>query len=229
MNDKETLEALEQSAGGTVRKWWAQYHSERQGLSPERQADYARVNRMAAAPEAEDLLFPKGITTTKGAKAFGRHIYADRQGDFHPSPPLNKWEQMTLEAEQSAKGFKGWLRNPVRKEWSLGVPYEHTGVPSVMYPDFLVFRSGGAGGVIVDVLEPHAPNQSDLAAKLQGLCEFGARHGDQFGRIELILVEGHKGREKLLRINVNDPDIRDKARILTENAQVVALGRELDR
>jgi type III restriction enzyme len=136
---------------------------------------------------------------------------------------------MKLETELSAKGFKGWLRNPVRKDWSLGVPYDQTGMSSVMYPDFLVFRSGEGGGVFVDILEPHAPNQGDLAAKLQGLCRFGERHGSQFGRIELILVEGPKGKERLLRLDVNDPDIRDKAKILTENTQVVALARELNR
>jgi type III restriction enzyme len=132
---------------------------------------------MGAAPEAEDLMFPSAITITKGPKSFKRHIYADRKGDFHPSPPLNKWEQMTLEVELSAKGFKGWLRNPVRKDWSLGVPYDQTGISSVMYPDFLVFRSGEGGGVFVDILEPHAPTRVTWQPNSKGSAGLGSDMG----------------------------------------------------
>jgi type III restriction enzyme len=96
-----------------------------------------------------------------------------------------------------------------------------------MYPDFLIFRSAGKRGIVVDLLEPHAPNQADLAAKLQGLCKFAAQHGGHFGRIELLMAEGSKDKETLFRINVNDPDVREKARLLTESAQVIALAREL--
>jgi type III restriction enzyme len=228
MNDKATLEDLEKTAGETVKAWWAEHHAARLALTPERQADYARVNRMAAAPEPEDLILLPTITLTRGARAWKRHLYTDAKGDFFPSPALTGWEELTLTHEIGRKGFKGWLRNPVRKEWSLGIPYEQTGVPAVMYPDFLVFRSGG-DGIIIDILEPHAPNQGDLAAKLQGLCRYAERHGDRFGRIELLLVQGARGAETLLRINVNDADIREEARIQTENAQVVALAERLAR
>jgi hypothetical protein len=75
-----------------------------------------------------------------------------------------------------------------RKDWWLGILFESTGTLAVMYADFLIFRSIGKNGVVVDVLEQHAPNQNDLAAKLQGLCTFASQHGGHFGRIEPLMV-----------------------------------------
>jgi hypothetical protein len=57
-NDTRTNENLERLAGNTVRDWWARSHAARLALPPERQAEYARVNRMAANPEAETLELP---------------------------------------------------------------------------------------------------------------------------------------------------------------------------
>lgn len=229
IGNKETQEMLEKVAGAKIKEWWRQTHSNRQKLSPERRADYARVNRMALAPEPESLDLPLRLTMTKGPTPWKKHIYVDENGEFYPSPPSNRWEQLTIEREMQSKGFRGWFRNPVRKDWSLGVPYDEAGITAVMYPDFLVFRSAGKQGIIVDILEPHAPNQGDLAPKLQGLCKFADMHGDMFGRIELILVEGDKGKERLLPIDVNNPDIRDDAKLLTERKQVIALALKLDR
>ncbi len=99
---------------------------------------------------------------------------------------------------------------------------------AVMYPDFLIFRQGRRAGVIVDMLEPHAPNQGDLAPKLGGLCKFAEYQGSKFGRIESIMIEGARGKERILRLNVNDEEVRRRARLLTENPQVVALAKELN-
>lgn len=74
-----------------------------------------------------------------------------------------------------------------------------------MYPDFLFFRKQG-GGVVVDVLEPHATGQDDSWAKAVGLADFAVRHGDRFGRIEMIVSENGK----LIRLDVNRESIRDK-------------------
>ncbi len=156
VNDKETQENLELIAGEAVKGWWAQHHVARQGLSPERKADYARVNRMAAAPEPEELVLPPNIWVIAGPKAVRKHLYVDADGEFRPSPSLNRWEELTLAAEAARGDFRAWFRNPVRKEWSLGIPYEDTGLSAVMYPDFLIFRSTGDNGIVADILEPHA-------------------------------------------------------------------------
>jgi type III restriction enzyme len=226
-SDQQTQEYLELVAGKAVKELWSQHHAARRALSPERQADYARVNRLTPASEAEDLLLRESITVTRGPRAWSKHVYVDTQGEFHPSPPFTRWEDLTVSEEMRRRDFRAWLRNPPRKDWSVGIPYEDSGIPAVAYPDFLIFRSVGKGGVVVDILEPHAPNQGDLSSKLQGFCTFADRHGGSFGRIEVIIVEGPKGKERLLRIDVNDPDVRQKAQLITKNAQAVALAREL--
>jgi type III restriction enzyme len=228
VNDGETMDALETVAGDHIRRLWRNTHVERQELPGDRRTQYARVNRMAAAPEPEDLILPTSVDLTKGPKAFRGHILVDEDGEFYPSPPLNSWERAVLDTESKRKGFRGWLRNPVRKDWSLGIPYEDTGVPAMMYPDFLVFRSAGRKGVVVDVLEPHAANQSDLAPKLSGLCRFADHHGDRFGRIALILLDETGGNKILLPIDVNDADVRDEARMLSSSRQVDALARKIN-
>jgi hypothetical protein len=104
-NDTRTNENLERLAGNTVRDWWARSHAARLALPPERQAEYARVNRMAANPEAETLELPDELTIRRGPIAWKKHIYTDKGGDFFPSPGLNRWEQLTLEAEMTSKRF----------------------------------------------------------------------------------------------------------------------------
>lgn len=230
INDEDTIDALERVAGDRVRDLWNATHEKRKGLPGERRADYARVNRMAMAPDAEDLIPPSSFEATKGPRAYSKHLYVAADGEYHPSPPLNKWERTTLAEEIKRRGFRGWLRNPVRKEWSLGIPYEDTGVPAIMYPDFLIFRLVEAG-IVVDILEPHASNQADLAPKLSGLCRFANNHGDRFGRIEMILLRESKGGQgkDILRLDVNDADIREEAKLLTDNKQILALAERLAR
>ena len=84
-----------------------------------------------------------------------------------------------------------------------------------MYPDFLFFRRQGEG-IVVDILEPHRLTQDDSAAKAAGLAEFAKRHGDRFGRIELII----KDKDKLIRLDVNDGDVRDKVSGVKDNGHL---------
>jgi hypothetical protein len=84
-----------------------------------------------------------------------------------------------------------------------------------MYPDFLFFRRQGEG-VVADILEPHSLHQDDSAAKAKGLADFALRHGDEFGRIELIVKE----KDKLLRLDVNHGDVRDKVRAVSSNERL---------
>lgn len=65
----------------------------------------------------------------------------------------------------------------------------------------------------MDVLEPHSLNQDDSAAKAKGLADFALRHGDEFGRIELIIKE----KDKLVHLDVNDGKVRDKVRAVSNN------------
>jgi len=56
----------------------------------------------------------------------------------------------------------------------------------------------------VDLLEPHHTGSADSLAKVKGLCQFAERHGDKFGRIEWIKIEG----SQIKRLNVNSTQVR---------------------
>jgi type III restriction enzyme len=69
------------------------------------------------------------------------------------------------------------------------------------------------------VLEPHSTSYEDSWAKAVGLAKFASRHGDLFGRIELIA----KVKGKMRRLNVNDPEKRQKVLGVTGNQHLVQL------
>ena len=84
-----------------------------------------------------------------------------------------------------------------------------------MYPDFLFFRAQGEGAV-ADIFEPHRLTQDDSWAKAVGLADFAVRHGEKFGRIEMIIKE----KDKLIRLDVNKETIRDKVLKVRDNTRL---------
>lgn len=62
--------------------------------------------------------------------------------------------------------------------------------------------------LIVDILDPHTLSLEDAPAKAAGLADYAQRHGDMFGRIELIIVEG----EQMKRLNLADERTRNKVK-----------------
>lgn len=76
-----------------------------------------------------------------------------------------------------------------------------------MYPDFLVVRKE-KGELTVDIIDPHSLSLSDAPAKAAGLAKFAAQHANDFGRIDMILLDGKK--EKPL--DLTDEAIRNKVK-----------------
>jgi type III restriction enzyme len=95
-----------------------------------------------------------------------------------------------------------WIRNFDRKPWSLAIPYEFAGQRRPLFPDFIVVRRAGAQ-YVADLLEPH--RGEDSVAKAKGLAQFADRHGNDFGRIEMIRMEG----PELRRLDFNDHRVRE--------------------
>ena len=98
------------------------------------------------------------------------------------------WEEAVLTAERQRPGFVTWTRNFDRKPWSLAVPYEFGGQRRPLFPDFIVVRRAREH-YVADLLEPHLGE--DSVAKAKGLAQFADRHGNEFGRIEMIRMEGY--------------------------------------
>jgi type III restriction enzyme len=137
-----------------------------------------------------------------------KHLYVGENEKYLAK--LNSWEKALIEAEIARDDVVGWLRNYERKPGALSLPYEYAGETRPMYPDFLVIRKNGSAWN-VDILEPHASMLADSWAKAKGLAEFATKHGDHFGRIELIRMAGNS----LKRLDLNDDKNRKKVLAVT--------------
>ena len=111
------------------------------------------------------------------------------------------------------------LRNLPRKPWSLCITYGHGGQEKPFYPDLIVFRREKAG-LRIDLLDPHNPKLDDAVNKAHALARYAERHGDCFGRIELIAVDD-KG--QLKRLDVNKEEFREKVNKVRDTAHLKAL------
>jgi type III restriction enzyme len=80
-----------------------------------------------------------------------------------------------------------------------------------MFPDLLSFRREGPK-LKVDILDPHDDARADAAEKAVGLANFARRHGDAFGRVEMIRVV--KG--QIQRLRLHQEPIRDKVLNVTD-------------
>ena len=224
LHDKTVLDALEDACHERLEGWWRDHAQAIQDLPEVKRQEYDRIRRRAKSPQA---LTCRPVETLEARRdregqEWDRHLYVDGKGRFPWN--ANSWETAVLEAELAGVGFVGWLRNQPRRPESLCVPYRTGGEDRACYPDLLVFRRDGAG-MVVDLLDPHDPGLPDAPDKAVGLADYARRHGEMFGRIELIIQE----RGELLRLNVNRESIRDRVRTVRDQAYLLGLFHEFGR
>jgi type III restriction enzyme len=208
------LAALQNICGDKVEKWLSQHAEAIRELPESRRDVYNQVRRTATKPEPTTMNPPQKTQWRTAEDRWKRHVYADEAGEF-PMTFGSSWERKTLEGELTPEDSTvvGWLRNPDRKSWALCVPYEMDGTIRPMYPDFLVFRRE-TQGLVVDILDPHNPGLPDAWTKAKGLALYAGQHGDHYGRIEIIIEDGHElrrldlnreaTRAKVLKVNSNE-------------------------
>ena len=192
LQDEAAWKALEKACGTRCEAMLKQHKAAIKKLTTVEQEDYNKVQEVAKDPETLAFLPPTEIMMAVDAKdptyrAYAHHMYVDSTGHFIAQ--LNSWEHAVVSSEVAHEDVIGWLRNIERKPWALALPYDFGGQVRPMYPDFLVVRRSGAG-LVVDILEPHSPALADSYAKAKGLAQFAAKHAMQFGRIELIRMDG---------------------------------------
>ncbi len=211
LQQQSVWEALEKRSLQQFNDLLNQNHSKIGKLASSEREKYNKLKVVAKDPEPIDWELPDEIIVNPPANAieWNKHLYLAEDGKYLSF--LNSWEKLVIETEITKQEVVAWLRNEVRKQWSFCLPYEFKGSFLPMYPDFLVIRQQ-TGDFIIDILEPHNPGYDDNAAKAVGLAKFASKHGDQFGRIELIRVEG----THIKRLDVNDNHHRQ--RVLNVNS-----------
>lgn len=216
LQDEKAWKDLEKACGDRINTLLKAHKVAIKKLTTAEQEEYNKVQEVAKDPEPLAFLPPSEImlavdTKDSNFRAYAKHLYTNANGQFVAS--LNTWEHLVIETEIARKDVAGWLRNIERKPWALALPYEIGGEVMPTYPDFLIVRQDGKG-LTVDILEPHSPALADSYAKAKGLAEFAAKHWKEFGRIELIRVNG----KDIKRLDLAEPDNRAKVLAISDNA-----------
>ena len=183
------------------------------------ESDTASVIDRSGRPSNHDWNLPERIVERREGTSWSKHLFCSENLTFLTK--LNTWENAVIETEMKRPDFVGWLRNRERATWALCLPYEYAGIKS-FYPDFIILRKDG-NNLVVDVLEPHRPNEGDTFAKAKGLAQYAREHGHMFGRLLLLKVEGSQSTPVISGFDVNNPDTRAKALELQSNNDVQGL------
>ncbi|OQB40021.1 MAG: Type III restriction enzyme, res subunit [Candidatus Hydrogenedentes bacterium ADurb.Bin179] len=217
LQDKAARQRLEEVAQERIAILFDLYKDKIAALPSSKREEYNRIRRRAKEPQTIDIMFPETLELPYEEPAWDHHLYVDDKAHFGWN--ANSWETEVLRSEMAKTGFVAWLRNYPRKPWSFCVPYVRGGEDRPLYPDLLIFRRV-KGKVVVDILDPHDSGLRDAVDKAIGLARFAEKHGDYFGRIELIIL-GPKNDIKLL--DVNREAIREKVKVVTSPAHLDAL------
>jgi len=219
-NDNAAMERLEAFADKLFNDLYDTHQSAFRKLKEERKDTYKKLAQSSATPIPQAWELPQTIDFAIGedAVAYENHLYIPTEGgDFKAS--LNDWESGVVK-EEMKKGAVAWLRNLDRKKWSLEIPYKVDGVTTSMFPDLVVVRAD-EHGYVFDVLEPHDPSRKDNYPKAVGLAEFAEKHGEYFGRIQLIRkAKGADRRDHFFRLDMGKLSVRNKVRGVTSNEQL---------
>lgn len=175
---------------------------------------YNAVISRGDAVSKHSLFLPEELPSykpKKGDKEYYQHLYADEEGIYKTT--LNTWEQGTIEEEMQRQDFVCWLRNPSKASWALCIPYEMGNVEKPMFPDFLIVRTDGEGGYVVDVLEPHGDQYADSLPKAKGMAKYAAQE-ERLGRVQMIreVPDSATKKKRYLRLDFTRGVVREKIR-----------------
>ena len=221
-NDNAAMERLESFADKLFNELYDMHKTAFRKLKEDRRDAYKKLALSSTTPIALDWELPPTIDFLIGEDAviLEKHLYIPSDGgEFKVS--LNDWELGVIREEmKDEKGAVAWLRNLDRKRWSLEIPYEVDGVVTSMFPDLIVVRAD-AHGYVFDVLEPHDSSRKDNYPKAVGLAKFAEKHGEHFGRIQLIRkAKGADKRDHFYRLDMGKLSVRNRVRGVTSNAEL---------
>lgn len=217
LQDDQARRNLEAACGDRLKQLFSKYNQATRKLTVTAQEKYRKIRRQAKDPEPLTLIYPDIIQLPKGTTIWRDHLYVDAKGDFY-TDFKSSWETIVLKEEVARKDFAGWLRNVDRKQWALAIPYEMDNETKAAFPDFIILRRAGKH-LVVDLLEPHDISRTDAVYKAKGFARYAEKHGEFYGRIELIEVV--KGKTK--RLNMTDETLREKVKRISTSEDLNSL------
>jgi superfamily II DNA or RNA helicase len=199
----DVVEAVESASEQLVRSWLKTHQRSISRLPDARKVAYESVKRETRDPELTDLVLAETQVISDQERSYPRHLLAGADGLFPAD--LKGWEQRVMDAELADDDLIGWYRNPTGGSGALRVPYPGAPHDRALYPDFVLFHQVDAG-IVPSIVDPHGYHLADAAAKLRGLADYAAAHGDLFGRIEAVVQAPDK---RLLALELKSPAVRD--------------------
>ena len=196
----EVVEAVESAAESQVRAWLKAHQKSVSKLPDARKVMYEPVKRETRNPELTDLVLAK-TRVVSDAKRWPKHLLA---AEDHTFPcDLKGWEVKVMDIELADKDLVAWYRNPTGGAAALRVPFQGTQFSKSMYPDFVLFHQTD-DGLRPSIVDPHGYHLADAPAKLKGLADYAALHGDDFDRIDAVVeIDG-----KLMALDMRSETVR---------------------
>lgn len=151
-------------------------------------------------------------------KEYSDHLFVD-EATGTATIKLDGWEEGVLREEQKRKDFVCWLRNRQRASWSLAIPYDNElNETKSFFPDFLIVRHN-EDGYVVDILEPHDPNQRDNIGKAKGFANY-AKENQISGRLQLIREKKILGQKVFTRLDMSKAEVFDRVCHASSNGEL---------
>lgn len=203
-SDPSVASALESAAKILIDTWRTQYTEAIGNLPDAKRGQFYAIWQHAKAPEQVALIMPSQITAARSTLLYEKHLYVNKSK--YPVKTLTGWEADVLKKELAKKTLVGWYRNPTGGTAAVAVPYTESGVARTMYPDFLFFHKV-SGKIVIDIVDPHQPNQADTGPKWTGLAKYGKDHGNIFRRV-VGVIKNAKG--VLMSLDLKNPSVADE-------------------
>lgn len=188
-------------------------------LSEKYKKDYDAIVSDGDIVSQHNFELPYSITVNgdKNGENYPNHLFVNADGEAWIK--LNNWEQGVIKEESQRSDFVCWIRNIPRKPWALTIPYDMDNKKCPAYPDFIIIRSNGVGGYIIDVLEPHDPSRNDNLPKAKGFATYASKN-PAVGRLQLIRVTKDVAGEHFKRLDLTKSLVQKKVLAAMTNEEL---------
>jgi type III restriction enzyme len=209
---------LEKRAIDLANRWARSHKAAFADLEEKYRQQLREIEGATDEPVEISLEIPDVVEWTKASKPWDRHIFVDENGKFHEDFVRSSWESAVITQELKNKSIVGWLRSVDRKPWAVCAPYKRGPDWVGTYPDFILFRRT-EGRVIADIVDPHLLSDENAPARAGGLARYAEKHLVQYGRIDLVIVDG----DTIRRLDLTDGPTRSKVLGVTTHSHLKQL------
>ena len=175
-----------------MQTWFKRFNKAIKKMDDASRNAYEEVWNLAAESELMPLSYPANFYGRESDRTWEKHLYVS-DANTYPCTPERYRRLDLVRGNRAEERRRMATRNIDRKKWALCVPYEVDGEERSMFPDFLIIRSEG-GQLVTSILDPHSIGLADAPAKAAGLAKFAAKHAGDFGKIELVMLDGTKSK-----------------------------------